>query len=64
MQLSKQVKLNKKLFANKRQQSNAPVIVGAARTPIGSAWGSLASVKGTRLGSIAVKGALEQASTK
>jgi acetyl-CoA C-acetyltransferase len=62
MQLNK-VNLTKKLFSQRLQsnKSNNPVIVAAVRTPIGSAWGSLGSVKGTKLGSIAVKGALEQA---
>src|SRR5687767_1421737 len=35
-------------------------IVSAVRTPIGSFGGSLASVKATTLGSIAVKGALDK----
>src|SRR6478672_9122656 len=35
------------------------VIVGAARTPIGSFLGSLASVPGTRLGATAIKAALD-----
>lgn len=37
------------------------VIVGAARTPIGSFLGSLSSVKATELGAIAIRGALERA---
>jgi acetyl-CoA C-acetyltransferase len=37
------------------------VIVGAARTPIGSFLGSLASVPATRLGAIAIQAALERA---
>jgi acetyl-CoA C-acetyltransferase len=37
------------------------VIVGAARTPIGSFLGSLASVPATKLGSTAIKAALERA---
>jgi acetyl-CoA C-acetyltransferase len=53
-------KISIKSFS-KRMVSNAPVIVSATRTPIGSAWGSLASVKGTKLGSIAVEAALERA---
>lgn len=36
------------------------VIVSAARTPIGSFLGSLASVPATKLGSIAIKGALDK----
>ncbi len=39
----------------------AVYIVGAKRTPIGSFLGSLSNVPATRLGSIAVKGALEDA---
>lgn len=37
------------------------VIVGAARTPIGSFLGSLASLPGPRLGAIAIRAALERA---
>ncbi len=37
------------------------VIVGAARTPIGSFLGSLAAVPATRLGAVAVRAALERA---
>jgi len=37
------------------------VIVGAARTPIGSFLGSLAKIPATELGSIAIKAALERA---
>src|SRR3954468_20201867 len=37
------------------------VIVGAARTPIGSFLGALASVPGPRLGATAIKAALERA---
>ena len=37
------------------------VIVGAARTPIGSFLGSLASVSAPRLGAVAIKAALERA---
>lgn len=37
------------------------VIVSAARTPIGSFLGSLASLPATRLGSIAIQGAIEKA---
>ncbi len=37
------------------------VIVGAARTPIGSFLGSLAAVPAPRLGAIAIKAALERA---
>lgn len=37
------------------------VIVSAVRTPMGSFKGSLATVSATKLGSIAIKGAIEQA---
>lgn len=40
------------------------VIVSAARTPIGSFLGSLASVPATKLGSIAIKGALDKINLK
>ena len=36
-------------------------IVGAARTPMGSFMGSLSSVPATKLGSVAIKGALDKA---
>ncbi|MGB1032874.1 MAG: acetyl-CoA C-acetyltransferase, partial [Flavobacteriales bacterium] len=36
-------------------------IVGAARTPMGSFMGSLSSIPATKLGSIAITGALEKA---
>lgn len=41
--------------------SREVVIVSAARTPIGSFQGSLSKVPATRLGSVAIKGALERA---
>jgi len=37
------------------------VIVSAVRTPMGSFKGSLSTVPATRLGSIAIKGAIEKA---
>ncbi len=37
------------------------VIVGAARTPIGSFQGALASVPAPRLGAVAIRAALERA---
>src|SRR5512140_3123806 len=40
------------------------VIVGAARTPIGSFQGSLASVTAPQLGAVAIKAALERAGVK
>jgi acetyl-CoA C-acetyltransferase len=40
------------------------VIVSAARTPIGSFLGSLSSVSATKLGSVAIKGALDKINLK
>ncbi|MEO2129279.1 MAG: acetyl-CoA C-acyltransferase [Christiangramia sp.] len=40
------------------------VIVSAARTPIGSFLGSLSTIPATRLGSVAIKGALEKINLK
>jgi acetyl-CoA C-acetyltransferase len=40
--------------------SKSVVIVSAARTPIGSFLGSLSSVTATKLGSVAIKGALDK----
>ena len=37
------------------------VIVGAARTPVGSFMGSLSTVPAPELGAIAIKGAMEKA---
>ncbi|KAG5283885.1 hypothetical protein AALO_G00020650 [Alosa alosa] len=42
---------------------NEVVIVSAARTPMGSFRGSLSSVPATKLGSVAIKAAVEQAGT-
>jgi len=42
-------------------QSRSVVVVGAARTPIGSFLGALSTVKATELGSIAIAKALEHA---
>ncbi|XP_003747671.1 acetyl-CoA acetyltransferase, mitochondrial [Galendromus occidentalis] len=44
--------------------TDAVVIVSYARTPIGSFRGSLAALKATELGSIAIRGALEKAGVK
>ncbi|KAI5099624.1 acetyl-CoA acetyltransferase, mitochondrial precursor, partial [Silurus meridionalis] len=44
-----------------RPTLNEVVIVSAVRTPIGSFKGSLSSLPATKLGSIAIKGAIEQA---
>ena len=43
---------------------NEVVIAGAARTPIGTFGGSLAEVPATRLGAVAIAGALERAKVK
>ncbi|MCL4138874.1 UNVERIFIED_CONTAM: hypothetical protein GTU68_046421, partial [Idotea baltica] len=40
------------------------VIVSAVRTPIGSFLGSLSNVPATKLGAIAIKGALERINLK
>ncbi|XP_049447520.1 acetyl-CoA acetyltransferase, mitochondrial isoform X2 [Epinephelus fuscoguttatus] len=44
-----------------RPSLNEVVIVSAVRTPMGSFRGSLASIPATRLGSIAIKGAIDKA---
>lgn len=44
--------------------SKEVVIVSAARTPIGSFMGSLSSIPATKLGSIAIKGALDKINLK
>ncbi|XP_048853667.1 acetyl-CoA acetyltransferase, mitochondrial [Brienomyrus brachyistius] len=44
-----------------RPTLNEVVIVSAVRTPIGSYKGSLSTVQATKLGSVAIKGAVEQA---
>ena len=46
---------------NINDMSNTVYIVSAVRTPMGSFQGKLASVPATRLGSIAIEGALKQA---
>lgn len=55
-------------FAYNKQKSktmnNEVVIVSAARTPIGSFLGSLSSIPATKLGSIAIKGALDKIGLK
>jgi len=45
-------------------ESKQVVIVGAARTPVGSFQGSLASLPAPRLGAIAIKAAIERAGIK
>eukprot|EP01124_Arcella_intermedia_P001733 TRINITY_DN1094_c0_g1_i1.p1 TRINITY_DN1094_c0_g1~~TRINITY_DN1094_c0_g1_i1.p1 ORF type:complete len:414 (+),score=67.95 TRINITY_DN1094_c0_g1_i1:110-1351(+) len=42
------------------RQLHQPVIVSAVRTPVGSFLGTLASVKGSQLGAIVVKAAIEK----
>ncbi|MDN3594102.1 acetyl-CoA C-acyltransferase [Zunongwangia endophytica] len=44
--------------------NNEVVIVSAARTPIGSFLGSLSNISATKLGSIAIKGALDKINLK
>lgn len=44
-----------------KPEVNEVVIVSAARTPIGSFLGSLATVPATRLGAIAAQAAIERA---
>lgn len=39
------------------------VIVSAVRTPMGSFRGSLAAIPATKLGSVAIKGAIDKAGT-
>eukprot|EP01095_Lingulamoeba_sp_RSL-Kostka_P012875 TRINITY_DN519_c0_g1_i1.p1 TRINITY_DN519_c0_g1~~TRINITY_DN519_c0_g1_i1.p1 ORF type:complete len:423 (-),score=209.85 TRINITY_DN519_c0_g1_i1:204-1472(-) len=48
-------------FSVGTQQLDTPVIVSAKRTPIGSFNGSLASLKGSELGAIAIKAAMGEA---
>uniref|UniRef100_A0A8D3DU36 acetyl-CoA C-acetyltransferase n=1 Tax=Scophthalmus maximus TaxID=52904 RepID=A0A8D3DU36_SCOMX len=49
------------LFAGRRRGPTEVVIVSAVRTPMGSFKGSLAAVPATKLGSIAIKGAIDKA---
>lgn len=42
-------------MSNPRYKSNDVVIVGAARTPIGSFGGSLSPLPATRLGAVAIQ---------
>lgn len=48
------------IILNLNQMNKDIVIVSMARTPIGSFMGSLSSVSATKLGSIAIKGALDK----
>lgn len=50
------------IFAKKNRIMKKVVIVSYARTPIGSFMGKLSSVPATRLGAIAIKGALDKIS--
>eukprot|EP01114_Cavostelium_apophysatum_P012353 TRINITY_DN274_c0_g1_i3.p1 TRINITY_DN274_c0_g1~~TRINITY_DN274_c0_g1_i3.p1 ORF type:complete len:418 (+),score=83.47 TRINITY_DN274_c0_g1_i3:71-1324(+) len=58
--ISKSAALSSRYFSSNNMQNQDVVIVAATRTPIGSIGGSLASLTGPQLGSIAVKGALEK----
>lgn len=62
MSLNKSMKtLYNSLFSQENQQKmNKVVIVSYARTPIGSFLGKLSSVPATKLGSIAIKGAMDK----
>ncbi|XP_019379329.1 PREDICTED: acetyl-CoA acetyltransferase, mitochondrial [Gavialis gangeticus] len=54
------LKYAKRSYASQRTL-NEVVIASAVRTPIGSFQGSLSSVPATKLGSVAIKGAIERA---
>ena len=45
-------------------KDRTPVIVSAARTPVGSFQGVLASVKAPELGAIAIKAVIDRAGTR
>jgi acetyl-CoA C-acetyltransferase len=62
MSLNKSMKtMYNSLFSQENQQKmNKVVIVSYARTPIGSFLGKLSSVPATKLGSIAIKGAMDK----
>ena len=47
-----------------RNETNSPVIVSFARTPMGSFQGSLSKVPATELGAVAIKAAIERAGIK
>ncbi len=49
-----------KIKSNQKMSSKDVVIVSVARTPIGSFMGSLSSIPAPKLGSVAIKGALEK----
>uniref|UniRef100_A0A667GUK6 Acetyl-CoA acetyltransferase, mitochondrial n=1 Tax=Lynx canadensis TaxID=61383 RepID=A0A667GUK6_LYNCA len=56
----KEIKYMERSYVSK-PTLNEVVIVSAARTPIGSFLGSLSSLPATRLGSLAIQGAIEKA---
>ncbi|XP_045338634.1 acetyl-CoA acetyltransferase, mitochondrial [Leopardus geoffroyi] len=58
--LMREIKYMERSYVSK-PTLNEVVIVGAARTPIGSFLGSLSSLPATRLGSLAIQGAIEKA---
>ncbi|CAH0553030.1 unnamed protein product [Brassicogethes aeneus] len=58
--LSKVIKVTSRKYSSK-PNLNEVVIISAARTPMGSFLGSLAPLSATKLGSIAVQGAIERA---
>ncbi|XP_019385783.1 PREDICTED: acetyl-CoA acetyltransferase, mitochondrial [Crocodylus porosus] len=58
--LLRALKYAKRSYASQRTL-NEVVIASAVRTPIGSFQGSLSSVPATKLGSVAIKGAIERA---
>ncbi|KXS20136.1 acetyl-CoA acetyltransferase [Gonapodya prolifera JEL478] len=57
-------KLGRRTYATLAPKPNDVVFVAAARTPVGSFKGSLASLTAPQLGAIAIKGALERAGLK
>ncbi|XP_063990940.1 acetyl-CoA acetyltransferase, mitochondrial isoform X2 [Diachasmimorpha longicaudata] len=58
--ISRTAKFLGRAYSTGRQQ-NEVVIVSATRTPIGSFLGSLSSVSATKLGAVAIQGAIERA---
>ncbi|XP_030186783.1 acetyl-CoA acetyltransferase, mitochondrial isoform X1 [Lynx canadensis] len=58
--LMREIKYMERSYVSK-PTLNEVVIVSAARTPIGSFLGSLSSLPATRLGSLAIQGAIEKA---
>lgn len=58
--LKQYMSIRKFSMSNTRHKNSDVVIVGAARTPIGSFGGSLSSLPAARLGAIAIQGAIER----